>query len=348
VTDVLDSAIDAGLRTFFAEARMRAGEYGTHYAALWESLELQSAGGKRIRPQLVNAAYSGLGGTDHALATRVAIAFELLHTAFLIHDDVIDHDTLRRGAPNIAARFTGRARAHGADDRASATWGETAAVLAGDLALSGAHREIATLSVDGARRAALLDILDRAVFVSAAGELADVVHAGSIEPPHVDRVLATLEQKTAVYSFECPLTAGAVLAGADAAAVATLARYGRLVGVAFQISDDILGVFGDPALTGKSAASDLREGKQTALTAHAATTDAWPAISARLGDPELDDETADVMRAALLDCGALDATRRLAQEFVTLARLELDSADLPSPLAAELVELAERAAERAR
>jgi geranylgeranyl pyrophosphate synthase len=348
VPDLVDSAIDDGLRTFFAEARERAGAFGRHYAALWESLEQQSSGGKRIRPRLVNAAYTGLGGTDPALAMRVAMAFELLHTAFLIHDDVIDRDTVRRGAPNIAARFADRARAHGADDRAGEVWGETAAVLAGDLALSRAHREIATLPVPADRRAALLDILDRAVFVSAAGELADVVQAASPEPPELGRVLVTLEQKTAVYSFECPLTAGAVLAGANGGAIGALARYGRLVGVAFQITDDILGVFGDPAVTGKSTASDLREGKQTALTAHAATTGAWPAISARLGDPDLDDAAADTLRAALLDCGALDAARRLADEHVTLARFELDTADLPDALRTELGDLAQRAAERIR
>ena len=347
MTDVLDSAIDDELRAVFADARVRAGEFGAHYAALWESLEQQSSGGKRIRPRLVNAAYTGLGGTDRALARRVAVAFELLHTAFLIHDDVIDRDTVRRGAPNIAARFAGRARAHGADDRASEVWGETAAVLAGDLALSRAHREIATLPVAAECRAELLDILDRAVFVSAAGELADVVHAGSPESPEIGRVLATLEQKTAVYSFECPLTAGAVLAGASRGAVDALARYGRLVGVAFQITDDILGVFGNAEVTGKSTASDLREGKQTALTAHAATTDAWPAISARLGDPELDDAGADVLRVALLDCGALAAAQGLAQEYVTLARFELDTTELPDALRVELGDLAQRASERA-
>ena len=347
MTDLLDSAIDDELRAFFADARVRAGEYGAHYAALWESLEQQSSGGKRIRPYLVHAAYLGLGGTDHALATRVALAFELLHTAFLIHDDLIDRDTVRRGEPNIAGRFAKRARAHGADDHASEVWGETAAVLAGDLALSRAHREIATLPVGVECRTELLDILDRAVFVSAAGELADVVHAGAAEPPEVGRVLATLEQKTAVYSFECPLTAGAVLAGAGEGAVGALARFGRLVGVAFQISDDILGVFGDPDVTGKSTTSDLREGKQTALTAHAATTAAWPMISARLGDPGLDGDSADVLRAALRDCGALDAARRLADEYVTLARFELDTTELPGALTAELGALAQRAAERA-
>lgn len=348
MTDVVASTIDAGLRTLFADAQQRADGFGEDYAVLWEFLEQQMAGGKRIRPQLVDCAYAGLGGSDHALATRVAIAFELLHTAFLIHDDVIDGDTVRRGVPTIAARFAERGRAHGIDHRRGVKWGETAAVLAGDLALSLAHREIATLPVPAAQRGALLDILDHAVFVSAAGELADVVYSGSRAAHPVASVLAMLEQKTAVYSFECPLTAGAVLAGARPDSVQALARFGRLVGVAFQITDDILGVFGDPALTGKSTTSDLRSGKQTVLTAHAATTDSWAVVSARLGDPGLDDDGADALRAVLLDCGALDEARRLADEHVALARFELDAAELPSALKSDLADLAQRAAERAR
>jgi geranylgeranyl diphosphate synthase type II len=348
VPELLDSAIDGGLRAFFAEARARAGHYGAHYAALWESMEQQSSGGKRVRPRLVWSAYRGFGGEDRDLVTRVALAFELLHTAFLIHDDLIDRDTVRRGEPNVAGRFAARAIEHGADERASAVWGETAAVLAGDLALSRAHRELAMLPVSEERRGALLDILDHAVFVSAAGELSDVVGSLRGTTPELESVLATLEQKTAVYSFESPLAAGAVLAGASDEAVAALCRFGRLVGVAFQITDDVLGVFGDPLVTGKSASADLREGKRTALIAHAATTPSWPAISARLGDPALDDDDAEVVRDELRRCGALDAAVALAAEHVTLARSELDAADLPAALRAELGEFAQRATERVR
>jgi geranylgeranyl diphosphate synthase type II len=348
VPELLDSAIDDELRGFFAEARVRAGAYGAHYAALWESIEQQSSGGKRVRPRLVWSAYRGFGGTDRAMATRVALAFELLHTAFLIHDDLIDRDTVRRGAPNVAGRFHARAIAHGADERASAVWGETAAVLAGDLALSRAHREIAMLPVARECRESLLDILDRAVFISAAGELADVIGSLRGTTPAIEAVLATLEQKTAVYSFEAPLAAGAVLAGAEDDAVAALCRFGRLVGVAFQITDDVLGVFGDPAVTGKSASADLREGKRTALIAHAATTTAWPRIVERLGDPTLDDDAAAALRETLRDCGALEAATRLAEEHVTLARHELDAADLPANLRSELAEFAQRAMERVR
>ncbi|GAA1835969.1 polyprenyl synthetase family protein [Agromyces salentinus] len=348
MADLVDSAIEVELGAIFADARRRAGDLDPHYAALWHTLAKQSSGGKRIRPQLVRLAYAGFGGIEEDLATRVAVAFELLHTAFLIHDDVIDRDTVRRGGPNVAARFAARAIRYGTDARTSDIWGETAAVLAGDLALSRAHREIALLPVEATRRARLLDILDRAVFVSAAGELADVVNAGEVEPTSMSRVLATLEQKTAVYSFECPLAAGAVLAGAPDASIAALERFGRFIGVAFQITDDILGVFGDPAVTGKSISSDLREGKRTALIAHAATTAEWPRIAVGLGDPALEDAEAEDMRTALRDCGALDAAMRLADEHVTLALYELEAGNLPEPLASELAAIARRAVERAR
>ncbi|KQM83753.1 polyprenyl synthetase family protein [Agromyces sp. Leaf222] len=343
-----DTELEHELGAIFADAHRRAGDLDPHYAALWTSLARQSSGGKRIRPQLVRLAYHGLGGVDTRLATRVAVAFELLHTAFLIHDDVIDRDTVRRGDPNITARFAARALRSGTDERTSAIWGETASVLAGDLALSLAHRAIALLQIDAERRERLLDILDRAVFVSAAGELADVVNAGASEPTSMPRVLATLEQKTAVYSFECPLAAGAVLAGAPESSIAALERYGRFIGIAFQITDDVLGVFGDPAVTGKSVASDLREGKRTALIAHAATTAEWPRIAVGLGDPSLDDAEAHELRELLRRCGALDAALELAEEHVTLARYELDTADLPPELAAELGAIARRAVERAR
>jgi len=348
VPELLDSAIDEELRRFFADARDRAGAYGSHYTALWESIEQQSSGGKRVRPRLVWAAYRGFGGSDRPLVTHVALAFELLHTAFLIHDDLIDRDTVRRGAPNVAGRFAERAAAHGGDARTGEVWAATASVLAGDLALSRAHRELAMLPVDRACRESLLDILDRAVFVSAAGELADVVSSLDGTTPALEGVLATLEQKTAVYSFEAPLAAGAVLADAPEAAVSALCRFGRLAGVAFQIVDDVLGVFGDPAVTGKSASADLREGKRTALIAHAATTPSWPAIRERLGDPSLDDESAAGLREELRSCGALDAALSLAHEHVTLARYELDTADLPPALRAELGEFAQRATERVR
>lgn len=343
--DVLDAAIDDELRARFAAARDRAGELDESYVALWNALEAQSHGGKRVRPRLVDATYRGFGGRDTEASTRVGVAFELLHTAFLVHDDLLDHDTVRRGAPNVTGTFIGRARLEGRDAATEASWGETAAVLAGDLALSMAHREIALLHVGRTERGALLDLLDDAVFFSAAGELADVLDSGATEKPEMARVLTTLERKTAVYSFECPLAAGAVLAGASAEAIRVLRRFGQLVGIAFQISDDVLGVFGDPDITGKSVDADLREGTHSTLLAAAATTPHWPYIAARIGR-DIDAAKADEVREALRDCGAVDEAMRIAREHVTLASLELDSSEIPETLRTELRSLAARAIDR--
>lgn len=346
--EIATAGVDTELQRYFAAARLRASDYGQHYVALWDSLEQAGTGGKRVRPAMVLAAYAGFGGRDLALATPVAVSFELLHTAFLIHDDVIDRDLERRGVANIAGTFTSRALAHGAAAAQAGAWAVTAGILAGDLALSEAHRILARLPLDAGRRLRLLDLLDRAVFVSAAGELADVTNGSRSHPLTVDEVLATLEQKTAVYSFEAPLQAGAILSGATDAAIDLVGRFGRLVGVAFQLTDDILGVFGDPARTGKSVITDLREGKQTALIAHAGGTSAWPAIAPFIGKADLTEAEAEPVRQALRDCGALQAAHDLARAHAAEAVMVLDTPLIAAELRVTLTALADTAVNRFR
>lgn len=346
--DTVPAGVEIELARFFAAARLRASDYGEHYVALWDSLALASNGGKRVRPALVMAAYTGFGGRDQALVAPVAVSFELLHTAFLIHDDVIDHDLARRGVANIAGRFNDRALANGAATEQAGVWAAAAAILAGDLALSEAHRALAKLPVDAPTRLRLLDLLDRAVFVSAAGELADVTNSSARHPLTMAEVLTTLENKTAVYSFEAPLQAGAVLAGAGADAIRILGRYGRLVGVAFQLTDDLLGVFGDPLKTGKSVTADLREGKQTALIAHAGSTASWSLVAPYLGKVDLNDDEAERAREHLRACGAKEAAEGLAYDHSRLAVEVLDPAIIPAELRASLLELADAAVNRSR
>lgn len=348
MSETTTASLETELTRFFAAGRLRASDYGPHYVALWESLETASSGGKRVRPALVLAAYAGFDGRNGDLVTPVAMSFELLHTAFLIHDDVIDRDLSRRGTPNVAGRFRDRAGVHGVGADQADVWATTAAILAGDLALSEAHRALATLPVETDIRGRLLDLLDRSVFVSAAGELADVTNSASALPLGVEEILATLEQKTAVYSFEAPLQAGAILAGAPLDAVDVLGRFGRLVGVAFQLVDDILGVFGDESVTGKSTLTDLREGKQTALVAHAATTPSWPSISPYIGNAELTEDEAAVVRGALDACGSLRETKALACDHANMAISLLDTGVIPAGLRLALADLAETAVNRCR
>lgn len=346
--DTTPPGVEFALSRFFADSRVRAAEYGGHYLALWDALEDAATGGKRVRPTLVLTAFSGLGGLDLGLAGQVAVSFELLHTAFVIHDDVIDRDLARRGVANISGRFTDRAFAHGAEPDQAAVWATAAGILAGDLALSEAHRILARLPIDGEMRLRLLDLLDRAVFVSAAGELADVTNALAQHPPGMDEVVATLDQKTAVYSFEAPLQAGAVLAAASEETITALGRFGRLVGIAFQLTDDLLGIFGDPAKTGKSASADLREGKQTALLAHARSVPGWQVMEPLVGKRDLTEREAQRARNHLESCGARRAVELLARDYAESAVAALDGCALPLELRQKLVSLAASSVERSR
>lgn len=346
--ETISAPVETELQRFFAASRLRASDYGEHYLALWDTLARASAGGKRVRPALVLAAYAGFDGRDAVLATRAAVAFELLHTAFIIHDDLIDGDLTRRGIPNVAGTFASRAREHGADERRSSTWASAAGILAGDLALSEAHRMLGTLDVDPTTRGQLLDLLDRSIFVSAAGELADVTNATTRLPSSLESVLATLEHKTAIYSFEAPLLAGAILAGAEPEVLDVLGRFGRLIGVSFQLTDDTLGVFGDPDKTGKSVLADLREGKLTALIAHARTTDCWSTIAPYIGSPDLDEAGAELVRAHLRACGAAQIAEDLADSYTNRAIETLDAPVVPADLRASLTLLAETTVSRCR
>ena len=207
----------------------------------------------------------------------VGAAVELLHTAFVIHDDVIDGDDVRRGRLNVSGTFTSRTLAAGATADEAAGLGRAAGILAGDLALAAAIRAVATCgaATDVVHR--LLDLFDAALHTTAAGELADVRFSLHLDPVSLAESLAMEEQKTSAYSFALPLQAGAVLAGADEHTVDRLGEAGLMLGVAFQLVDDLIGVFGDPARTGKSATSDLRTRKQTPLLVHATTTPEWDA-----------------------------------------------------------------------
>lgn len=315
------------------------------HPALWLALGESTRGGGRVRPRLVLTCYRALGGRDDDAAHHLGEAVELLHTALVIHDDVIDHDTVRRGRPNVSGTFEHHARAAGAGPEAARDLGATAGILAGDLALVGAVAMTARTPAPRHVVARLLDLLEAAIRVTAAGELEDVRHGLGLGTPGMTRVLTTLEHKTADYSFALPLQAAAVLVDTPRALamVPELGRIGRLIGTAFQLNDDLLGTFGDPRATGKSAVSDLREGKVTALVAHARTTPAWPVVAAHLGDPDLTEADAEEVRAVLVRHGSRDFVESLVDAHLTGAREAARRAGVPGELITALTAWAQAA-----
>jgi geranylgeranyl diphosphate synthase type II len=331
---------------FFEQKERHAAAYGRQYAQLWSALRRSSDGGKRFRPALVVNAYRAFGGNKEDDVIVVATAFELLHAAFLLHDDVIDGDTVRRGSPNVAGAFSSLAREQGLGTAAAMSWGEASAILGGDLLIHSAQALVARLEIDHHIRTALLDLLEECMFVTAAGELADVAFSTAMELPVLSQVVSMAQWKTAHYSFQAPLQAGAILAGASAEVLAVLGDYGRNVGIAFQLQDDILGVFGSQELTGKSTTGDIREGKITPLMCYALQRSETRELSDILARSDTSDADAARVREILDSVGARPFIEKLIDEHTAAALAAIDSPVIPKALRDRLAEVASTARQR--
>ena len=243
------AAVLRELEDFFASPAHRVPR-SPGFPLLWERIREQLAGGKLIRPRLTLIAWrsfaqvSGGGAAAQvpdASCVRLAASFEMLHAALLVHDDVVDRDWRRRGRPTVGELFRRDAVAAGASAEEAEHAGESAAILAGDLLLSGALRLATTCTADPRRSRAVADVVFEAVTASAAGELDDLLlslRRFGAGHPGVQDILDMERLKTATYSFEAPLRAGALLAGAAAEDAERLARAGALLGVGYQVVDD--------------------------------------------------------------------------------------------------------------
>ena len=322
----------------------RSARLGPEHGQLWGALDEAARGGKGLRPDLVIAVHAALGGTRYESVASAAAAVEMLHTAFVVHDDVIDGDDTRRGRPNVSGAFEVQARRTGASAAAAQRQGSAAGILAGDLALVSALRLMARSGASAAQTEQLLELLEEAVHATASGELADVrlSRVGEGQALQLQDALRVAELKTSAYSFQLPMQVGAVLADAPWELLEKLAVIGRLVGIGFQLLDDLLGVFGRQELTGKTVISDLREAKPTALLALARGTSCWTELSALIGDPELGEEQADRARDLLTGCGARRAVQDLADQQLEEALHLAARPALPAELEAVVAQLIER------
>ncbi|MEW2071766.1 polyprenyl synthetase family protein [Streptomyces sp. NPDC007346] len=225
-------------------------------------------GGKRMRPRLLWWGMRACGAADPAstaAALRLGVALELVQTCALIHDDVMDRSRLRRGKPAVHIGLATRAGLPPDSERGSA-FGTSAAVLAGDLALVWADDTVAETTLPAPVRHRIGAIWRSMRTEMVAGQYLDL-HGQATGGSSAARAIRTACLKSALYSVERPLAIGAALAGADERTTAALSSAGRCAGIAFQLRDDLLGVFGDPGVTGKPSGDDIREGKPTYLLA---------------------------------------------------------------------------------
>jgi geranylgeranyl diphosphate synthase type I len=283
-------------------------------------------GGKRLRALMCYWGWRGAGGDPaaHQIVTAGS-ALELFQAAALIHDDIIDRSDTRRGGPSVHRRFS---QLHNAQGWAldSERFGHAAGILTGDLCLSfseEAFTDIGEKAASGSRARRIFNLMRAEVM---AGQYLDILEevAGPVRDRAgaVTRAQSIIRFKSAKYSTEHPLALGGALAGASDELLRGYSAFALPLGEAFQLRDDVLGVFGDPVTTGKPAGDDLREGKRTVLVALAmdqATPEESAFIDAKLGSPELGDDDIAEIRRIIQESGALQATEVLIGEFGTAA-----------------------------
>ncbi|GAA4872144.1 polyprenyl synthetase family protein [Pseudonocardia benzenivorans] len=312
-------------------------------------------GGKRIRPTFAWWGWRGAGGDPAAAgaALRAVSALELLQACALVHDDLIDDSATRRGRPTVHVEFAGRHRDGGWSGPAD-RFGAAAAILLGDIALAWADDTLQSSGLDAAAlaragapwRAMRTEVL--------CGQYLDVL-AQATADTSTAAAMRVNRFKTAAYTVERPLHIGAALAGADDRLVAAYRGFGTDIGIAFQLRDDMLGVFGDPDVTGKPAGDDLREGKRTLLVALAleraaerGDTASAQVVTGALGDPALDAAGVDRVRDVLTCLGAVDAVEERIAALTASALDALARAEVAEPAAAALAGLAVAATRRQR
>lgn len=352
----LPAHVERVLSEFLADAgaSIRASE-PTFDPAIDALTEFVLRGGKRLRPTFAWWAWRGAGGDgsgEHAEGVLQAIAsLELIQACALIHDDLMDSSDSRRGSPTVHVSFA-RRHAKAGWLGTSSSFGLAAAVLIGDMALAWADDMFASAPLPAATMAHARGAWRSMRTEVLAGQYLDM-HTQATGDSSTEAALRIDRLKTAAYTVGRPVHLGAALAGADEELIAQLRAFGDDLGVAFQLRDDLLGVFGDPEVTGKPAGDDLREGKRTLLVATGLRNAAQhgrdtvsAVLSAAIGNPELSDEEVDAVREALVEVGAVDAVEQRIDELTTAALRTLRVADLAEPGHTRLAELATMATKR--
>lgn len=297
---------------------------------------------------------SGARQTTAEAVVTAAAALEIFHAAALVHDDIMDRSDSRRGRPAAHRRFEGEHSLHGWSGDAS-LYGTNAALLLGDMLLSQSDAvfDEALALLEPGRGRIVRDEFHAMRLEVTAGQYLDI-HEENAWPTVDDaeqllRAQRVIVFKSAKYSIEAPLAIGGLIAGADERQLEGLRAFGLPLGVAFQLRDDLLGVFGDPDVTGKPAGDDLREGKRTVLIATARKAlphNARVLLDELLGDPTLDDEQVAMLRATLTDSGAVAAVERSIERHVARAKAALAAAPLTPSARDELAALADTVTRR--
>lgn len=334
----LDPEIEAYFNQQLADAKK---DDDLVHEALLHVRKMTLSGGKRLRPAFMYYGYLAAGGTDRDRLLKTSVAVELIHMFLLIHDDIIDRDALRHGEPTLHERYrTWGKRYLGLSDPAH--FGDSIALIVGDMLFALGNDIIFNSGFPEKNLFAALSRMQKIVSHTVVGQARDIYieYRGKATSAEV---LNMYEKKTARYTIEGPLHLGSLLAGGDQKLAAGLTQYALPIGVAFQIQDDILGIYGDEERIGKPVGSDIREGKITLLVAHVFEQ------ADRETKQELDQllrrgsalTLADInrFREIIRDTGALEAARNQALDLIREGKQALAKIDaVIAPEAKEFLE----------
>jgi geranylgeranyl diphosphate synthase type I len=350
---VLDRAdlrkrVDSALGAFLARRRDRLASIDEALLPVADTIEnFVLGGGKRLRPAFAYWGYRAAGGVDRDEVVAGAAALEFVQASALIHDDVMDGSDTRRGEPAVHRRFASLHR----ESRwlgEPADFGTASAILLGDLCLVWSDDMLHSSGLDPVTLARARGVFDDMRTEVTVGQYLDI-HSQVTGDTSLARAGLVARFKSAKYTVERPLLLGAAFADAPAEVARAYEAFGLPLGEAFQLRDDVLGVFGDPAVTGKPAGDDLREGKRTYLVAAAfAAADEAAARQLRegLGDPNLDEAGIERLREIITATGALDRTEERIAELTRSALAALRTVPLDPEGVEVLTQLAEVATRR--
>ena len=326
--------VNQELLNFVAAENKYLNEIGSELAPVASAMErflLDS--GKRLRPLFAYLGFLGTGSKPTVEILRACAALELVHVCALMHDDVMDASDTRRGAPSIHRAFEAMhkdAKLSGS----SAQFGISTAILLGDLALVWSAKMLHQSGIDGTTLIRSLPMYDEMRVELMAGQYLDV-YEQALASQSVTRSLKVARYKSGKYTIERPLHFGAALGGGKQNLFSTYSDYGLPLGEAFQLRDDILGIFGDPEETGKPAGDDLREGKRTVLLAKVmelASAEESAEINSALGNANLDLAHVNRIREIFVQTGALAQVEELISTLTSTAQSALEHGEI-DPLA---------------
>ncbi len=355
---LVPDSVSEHLERFLRAMRSESEGYGEDAGFFVDAAARTLTGGKRLRARFCHsgwravARYANRQASETEALWDLCAALEIFQSAALVHDDLIDNSDTRRGRPAAHRALENSHREAGWTGDAD-SFGRSSAILLGDLLVAwsddllesglAAHPHAAAVRAEYARMrrdvttGQFLDIAEESAW-----------RANRIET-HADRALRVVSLKSAKYSIEQPLALGAALAGADPDQLTALRRFGHPLGMAFQLRDDMLGVFGDASVTGKPAGDDLREGKRTvlvALTREAVGPSSRNLIDELLGDRDLSEQQVSSLQATMVESGAVDRVETMIADYARQADRALSGARLDNAAVAELRDLARAATER--